>query len=320
MDTRGYARLNASLLISALLLLSVLTYQWSAHRTLTTVKAPGDPKTAESLYTAVQLFPQTIPSLQAGFYELQIEDRSGKTHAVSRFRITESRQIIDSGGSAISNGLFLLPQGVFTATSAAIAVTSGSGAALEFLSGAFEGDRATLSFAAADFSGAGGQYMLGTPTDGNDNINERSGVWFGNYETGVSTLVLPALQRGWVYEGWAVVDGRPLTTGRFTNAMTPDLFSGFNDTRQVAPRIPGEDFLLNPPVAVFAGLTFPTDLAGQVVRVSIEPDMNGIDPTGQAPLGIVALEAEVPKRAEPHTLYKMDLRAKDFPKATIVLR
>lgn len=320
METRGYARLNASLLISAILLISVLAYQWSAHRTLTTAKTPGDRKAADSLYTAVQLFPQTVPALSAGFYELRVQERGGKAHAIGRFRVTESRQIVDSGGSTITNGLFLLPQGVFSASSASIHVTSGSGAAVEFLNGSFDGDRATLSFDAADFSDARGQYMLGTPTDGNDNINERSGVWFGNYQTGVSTLVLPPLKKGWVYEGWAVTDSRPLTTGRFSAPTLPDFFSGFNDVRQAAPRIPGEDFLLNPPVAVFAGLTFPTDLAGQVVHVSIEPDMNGSDPTGQSPFGVIALEAEVPKRAEPHTLYKMDLRAKDFPKATIVLR
>lgn len=319
MDTRGLARLNASLLMSALLITSVIFYQWVAYRT--SFDGRKDlPGSGGALFTSIQLFPQTLPVLSRGWYQLNVTDGAGNAHNLGRFTLNSSGQAFDVNGRTIPNAVFLLPQGVYEVASAQISLTNGVSNAIEFLSGSINGDRAPLVFQGLNPGDAKGQYMLGTPTDGNDNINERSGVWFGKYQSNDATLVLPSPRRGWVYEGWAVVDGNPLTTGRFTSPVLGDRFSGFSDTKANAPRIPGEDFLLHPPVEVFPGLSFPVDLAGQIIRISLEPDLDGLDPTGQSPFGVTLLEAEVPNRAAPHELHELKPLADTFPKATVVLR
>jgi hypothetical protein len=71
---------------------------------------------------------------------------------------------------------------------------------------------------------------------------------------------------------------------------------------------PGEDFLENAP----AGLTFPTDLAGGVAVISIEPDPdNSTDPFTLKPL-----VGNIPADAVDHTLYQMGNNAAGFPTGT----
>lgn len=119
-----------------------------------------------------------------------------------------------------------------------------------------------------DFATATGQYIIKTPTT-ETNDDDRSGVWFLD-PTGadgpVAALDLPTLPAGWEYEGWVVIDGNPLSTGRFTDASGADDFSGFSGPLG-GPPYPGEDFIVNAP----AGLSFPTDLSGRTVVISVEP-------------------------------------------------
>ena len=115
------------------------------------------------------------------------------------------------------------------------------------------------------FESASGSFIVATPTDGEGN-NEFSGAWFLDTNGPSASLNLPTLPVGWEYEGWAVVDGVPLSTGRFLNASGADDFSGFSGSLP-APPFPGEDFLVNAP----DGLTFPLDLRGGDIVISVEP-------------------------------------------------
>ena len=78
---------------------------------------------------------------------------------------------------------------------------------------------------------------------------------------------MPTLPAGWAYGGWAVTGGEPVTTGRFTAVDVADLAAPFSGPT-AGPPFPGEDFLMNAP----AGLVFPTDLAGGLAVISIEPE------------------------------------------------
>ena len=70
-------------------------------------------------------------------------------------------------------------------------------------------------------------------------------------------MSLPALPGGLHYEGWAVIDGVPVTTGRLTSPSGADEAAPFSGPNP-GPPFPGEDFLGNAPI----GLVFPTNLAG----------------------------------------------------------
>lgn len=147
-----------------------------------------------------------------------------------------------------------------------------------------------------------GKYILATPTD-MDDTNESSGVWFldntnaPNLEAGLS---LPTLADGWKYEGWVVFDGTPISTGTFTSAETADdnaATSLFKGDAGNGPGYPGEDYLQNAP----AGLTFPTDLKGRTVVISVEP----FPDNSVAPFTLKPLAHMVPANAMDHTVIDM---------------
>lgn len=139
------------------------------------------------------------------------------------------------------------------------------------------GSTANISTATApgvgDFSNAAGIYFLRTPTDetmGN-NMNDENGIWFGNPATMPPSagFTLPTLSSDWVYEGWIVAGGIPISTGRFSDFGARDGSNMFSGTQANAgPPIPGEDFFNNAP----AGVNFPLDLRGKTVVISVEPE------------------------------------------------
>ncbi|WP_298236768.1 anti-sigma factor [uncultured Algibacter sp.] len=145
----------------------------------------------------------------------------------------------------------------------------------KMLVGDFSGNTANVnSDIVGDFSNASGKFFLRSPTDevdpGNpNNMNDEYGVWFGTPGTPPTpNFVLPTLSEGWAYEGWVVGETGPITTGRFTDFDGRDDFNMFSgDEFKMGPPIPGEDFFLNAP----AGETFPLDVRGRTVVISVEP-------------------------------------------------
>ncbi len=185
--------------------------------------------------------------------------------------------------------------------------------ATHILAGNFSNNSSALSVAddaafGNDFMSASGTYILATPTNGAD-TDENSGIWFLDISSGspMAGLNLPTLPGGWKYEGWVVINGVPVSTGTFTDVNVPDdadLFSG----TMAGPPFPGEDFLVNAPV----GLTFPTDIAGGVAVISVEPDPDN-DP---APFLLKPLVGMIPSDAADHTNYPMSLNLASFPSGT----
>ncbi len=170
----------------------------------------------------------------------------------------------------------------------------------QILSGTFIGNSATLNYEneaaiGTGFSTAIGKYILSTPTNGAE-TDELSGVWWLEPTGPSSSLILPTLSEGWIYEGWAVIDGTPVSTGKFTNASEADMDNPYSGTL-AGPDFPGEDFLRNGP----AGLTFPTNLQGATIVISVEPNPDN----DAAPFVIKPLSGEVPAEAAPDVLYNM---------------
>lgn len=172
----------------------------------------------------------------------------------------------------------------------------------KLLSGSFSGNTANVnSNLVADFSSATGKYILATPTD-NDTSNEASGVWFLDNSSGspMTGLNLPTLAAGWKYEGWTVFAGGPVSTGTFTNpAMADDnaATSPYKGTAGNGPAYPGEDYLMG----TAAGETFPTDLKGKTIVISVEPDPDN----SPAPFTLKPLANMVPANAADHTVIDM---------------
>lgn len=155
-----------------------------------------------------------------------------------------------------------------------------------------------------DFMSSTGYYLLATPTD-NDSTDERSGLWFINM--GMAGLTLPTLPAGWSYEGWAVIQGIPVTTGKFTAVDMADSSAPYSGPN-AGPPFPGEDFVMNAPM----GLTFPTDLRNGKAVVTIEPDPDN----SASPFFLKPLVAQIPDTAVDHTPYMMMNNSSTFPSGT----
>ena len=182
------------------------------------------------------------------------------------------------------------------------AVTSGS-ATLSVGGGSAIGD---------DFTGASSPYILATPTNGAEN-DEHSGIWFLSLASGspASGLDLPTLSAGWEYEGWAVIGGTPVTTGRFTATDLMDDSDPFSGG-EAGPPFPGEDFLVNAP----AGLSFPTDLAGATAVISIEPKPDD----SAAPFTLKPLAGGISANATDHVTYSIPANLSSFPTGTAAIQ
>lgn len=118
-----------------------------------------------------------------------------------------------------------------------------------------------------DFSASTGLYFLATPTTSTMS-EESSGIWFGDYNGGapVGSLNLPTLENGWVYQGWAILNGAiMLETGSFTDPTMADLASPYSGPLDGFD-VPGEDFNQNLPM-----MGTPPTLIGQEVVVTVQP-------------------------------------------------
>ncbi len=180
------------------------------------------------------------------------------------------------------------------------------------LAGAIEGGNATLAFP-VDVSGFAGQYILATPTTTTED-DETAGLWFFNPSDPGATLDIPVAPDGWAYEGWAVVNGMPISSGVFKDPGAPDLFSGFSGPND-GPPFPGEDFVANLP----DGFTAPLDLRGATIVLSIEPDQGGVDPTGPKPAQVKPLVGEVASDAAVKTLFDLGVSTESLPSGSASL-
>ena len=163
-----------------------------------------------------------------------------------------------------------------------------------------------------DFSGVSGTYILATPTDGAD-TNETSGIWYIDLSSGspMPGLQLPTLPPTFEYEGWVIIDGTPVSTGKFSDVAAADSGNPYSGPQPGKP-FPGEDFLRNGP----AGMTFPIDLRGKAAAISIEP----VPDDSPAPFALKPLIGGILANAEPFTNYQLDNQAGGFPSGTAVIK
>ena len=217
---------------------------------------------------------------------------------------------VDASGNLSSTTFEVLANDLESATAFVVSIepipdNDPAPSSVKILGGDFNGNSTTLTTnhgaaLATDFSAATGAYILATPTNGEDS-DELSGVWWLDPSAGPgATLTLPTLPSGWNYEGWAVINGTPVSTGTFTSASGADDADTFSGT-EPGPPYPGEDFLVNAP----SGLVFPTDLTGTTIVISVEPSPDN----SAAPFLLKPLVGNVPSAAADHTLYNMDNNA-----------
>ncbi len=184
---------------------------------------------------------------------------------------------------------------------------------VHLMAGDFSGNNASLSInhgaaLGTDFGNASGTYILATPTT-TTTTDELSGIWFLDLSGGMPSvgLSLPPLPDGWKYEGWAVINGTPVTSGKFTAEDMADMSAPYSSNQNAGPPFPGEDYVMNAP----AGMSFPTNLSGGKAVISVEPDPDN----SPMPFTLKPLAGNIPADATDHMNYDMNMNA-NFPTGT----
>ncbi|MHC4428457.1 MAG: hypothetical protein ACYS0D_07610 [Planctomycetota bacterium] len=257
----------------------------------------------------VQLDIQNLQPLEAGRYELWIIE-GGNAHLAGT--------VTPSASGEVDGALFDIPSAVTTPENAVITYENDSDtdpSDSKLMGGAFGGTGvATFSLVgfaleSEAFSAANtnGEYFLRTPSDeaagAPNNGNDEQGVWIGTPGMPPAPdLALPALQPGWVYEGWVVETSAggpfPVTTGRFADDQgvngTADRDSDeqgpFGGTENNGPPIPGNDYVMdNASEMLPAGLArppFTLNDGNWMVVITLEPTDNDTPgPFSVKPLG-----------------------------------
>ncbi|GAB6282696.1 MAG: hypothetical protein STSR0008_14420 [Ignavibacterium sp.] len=176
----------------------------------------------------------------------------------------------------------------------------------------YSGAKISINKNDADLLNISGIYNLATPTDGNNDINEKSGIWFVDSISTVGGpkqgLKLPELYNGWIYVGWVKIGDHFISTGKFQTTVGADL--NIDDITSYGGNspgfsFPGEDFLNNAPT----GLIFPLDLSGSSVFISIEPNLNikFLQPSK------IILQADIPNDVQSRVSYTLQKTNLDFP-------
>ncbi len=242
--------------------------------------------------------------------------------STGKFNVNSSGALISTSGQSIPNNEFMTNIDLSNASTIVITIepandTDPGPSATHYLAGNVSNGLAILTVGAPqalgnNFSTASGKYVLATPTDGMNN-NEKSGIWFLDLSSGspAQSLQLPLLPAGWKYEGWAVFNGKPLSTGTFTNPAAPDEAAPYSGTLP-APPFPGEDFIRNAP----SGFTFPLDLSGGLAVITIEPSPDD----SPAPFTLKPLLGNIPTTAADHVTYSMSNQASTFPTGAAAIK
>ncbi len=224
--------------------------------------------------------------------------------------VTTGRFSVSSSG-ALSQTNFELDQAQLNAATAFILTVEpavGDDPApsdVHILAGDFSGSAGTMSVShpaalGNDFSSAQGKFILATPST-MIMSDENEGLWFLDNSSGspMEGLNLPTLPSGWVYEGWAIIDGKPISSGRFTSTDMADLDNNPYKGPDGTPPFPGEDYIMGMSNGV--DLSLAQHISKAVI--SIEPmEDNSPAPFTLKPL----LSADLNASSSTHTV--MDLQ------------
>ena len=255
------------------------------------------------------------PALLGGFHYEGWAIVDGSPVTTGKFNV-EDGELVDLDGQAVEA---FSAEGIESATVIVITIEPAGDvddvpAATHFLAGDVSNGKANLTVdhtaaLGTDFSTASGTFLLATPTDDPDG-NELSGIWFLELPGPTASLVLPDLAEGWRYEGWAIIDGQPLSSGTFLSGEGADDSAPFSGPAP-GPPFPGEDYVTNAP----EGVTLPTDLSGGTVVVSVEPFPDD-DP---APFVFKPLIGTAAENATDHVSYPLGLNPDPLPSAVATI-
>lgn len=228
------------------------------------------------------------PATQGIYYVWALRERN-QAERLGSFFIDAAGQIVDEAGAPITR--FTSEEFEVRRTLRLLITIEIPGeppespSGMQILTGTFIDGVATLVVPISTaITEASGSLRVFTPTDG-PATNEASGLWMVD-AAGEPTLSIPDSTGALTYETFIELGGQTINLGRFEVGDETDDNNRFSAEQFDPPAAPGEDLLLNAP----EGLTFPTDLSGARVTVSLEGRVNDFISRSQ----LIVLDATLP--------------------------
>jgi hypothetical protein len=278
----------------------------------------ADTKNAKTLSLTLK----NLPQLKQGQYQLWLKQQD-ETQSLGVFAISDTGTLVDNQEKpfqprvSLKNGeaelIVTIEEGDATAEQPSPTVV---------LSGKLANNQAALNFTAFELDDASGVFTLATPTI-DDDENQTSGIWVaktdGQKLSGPG-LNAPVAPKGWIYEAQVKFKDQIVAMGRFSDPKDKDNLSLFTPNADRNPSFPGEDYLQGAPSRL--GLDFPAKLASGEwkVIISLEPDIEGQDPTGDDIFFLQPFTADIPQDAEAYKEYELKLDTSTFPSGTATLQ
>ena len=269
--------------------------------------------------SVLELQASSLPALENGAHYEGWAIVDGKPLSTGKFNI-KNGSIVSLAGNMVKQ--FKLDFDISAASKIVITIepkgdTDSKPAATHILAGSVVNAESSLTISdpaalGNDFTTAAGKYILATPTT-KTKTDENSGIWFLDIDKNGPKvgLRLPTLPAGWVYEGWTVINGMPVSSGKFTKVDAIDDSAIYSNPANSGPPFPGEAYVLNAP----KGLSFPTNIAGGKAVISIEPEMDD----SPKPFALKPLVGDIPANATDHKPYAMGQNL-NFPTISAVIK
>ncbi len=251
----------------------------------------SDPESADQLQ--LQLNGAHIPTLNLGHYVLWIVDNQGEYHFFKRFNFYQG-ELVSLDGSKLTTWQEEAPPDIskFVVTIEREGDRDEIPNSVILLQGAPSEGVASLRQELLAFDKVQGSFILASPSDGNNEVNEQSGLWFVEPSQKKASLSLPPINLGnWIWEARIQSTmGIDLLIGRFSSASGYDNFDDYSALNGDSLAYPGQDFFINLP----QNMAGPVNLANGSYRViiSLEPNLADSDFTGDT-VFMPVLSAEV---------------------------
>jgi hypothetical protein len=264
---------------------------------------------------------KNLPALDQGRYQLWLNHEDTFT-SLGQFSVNDQGQAVSSEGQEFRPSIKTSTSKVKFLISIETTENPQQPSPSIVLSGQLKDGKAHLSFTAIDLANASGVYTIAAPTDLSGDY-QSSGIWFaktdGHNLTGPG-LDIPNAPDGWKYEAQLRYKDQIIAAGRFSNPNDRDDFGVFTPNPDNTPNFPGEDYLQGAPSRL--GVDFPANLTSGEWRViiSIEPDLNGTDPTGDDLFYLQPFSATISEGTENYKEHALKLDTSTFPTATITLK
>ncbi|WKZ28294.1 MAG: hypothetical protein QY330_01650 [Candidatus Dojkabacteria bacterium] len=259
-------------LLLLLIIITICTIAIIPAIKITTKENSNEETNKEEAFT-ININAENIPTLSYGHYALWSINENNDYNLIKRFNSLNGK-LIGLNGEAF-NQLPLATDELPVRLEVSIEKEGDRDMTpndISFMSAPVTNNYSELKFLELELTDISGSYILATPTDGNSEINELSGIWFVRADDKSPSLFLPRISSPkWIYQTRLLAGQVSLDLGRFASPMEPDDSGKYSFTNFSGYNAPGEDIFVDTPEPIEP----PINLANgsyQVI-VSLEPSI-----------------------------------------------